>query len=124
MTVSGRRRPLCVMWERWGYNSGVQTIARNLNETYEAAPGSVAQARAQLAEFAAAAGATAEQVDAVRLAASEAMTNSVLHAYRGAPGSIDVNASVVSGEPGSSSPTTDAASSRGLTGRASASGWG
>ena len=34
----------------------------------------------------------------MRLAASEAMTNSVLHAYRGGPGLIYVNAAVASGE--------------------------
>lgn len=71
---------------------------RNLNQTYEATPSSVGQARKRLADFAAAAGATAEQVDAVRLAISEAMTNSVRHAYRDAPGEIQVNAAVVSGE--------------------------
>jgi serine/threonine-protein kinase RsbW len=69
-----------------------------LNVTYEASPRSVADGRATLAEFAAKAGATPSQVDAVRLAASEAMTNSVLHAYRGGPGLIYVNAAVASGE--------------------------
>jgi anti-sigma regulatory factor (Ser/Thr protein kinase) len=43
-------------------------------------------------------GATPSQIDAVRLAASEALTNSVLHAYRGGPGLIYVNAAVASGE--------------------------
>lgn len=76
----------------------MQSVARNLNETYAATPEAVSEARTRLAEFAASAGAGAEQVDAVRLASSEAMTNSVLHAYRGAPGTIYVNAAVVSGE--------------------------
>jgi serine/threonine-protein kinase RsbW len=76
----------------------VQSVVRKLNETYEASPTSVAQARSRLADFAVAAGATDDQVDAVRLAASEAMTNAVLHAYRGQPGSIYVNAAVVFGE--------------------------
>jgi len=76
----------------------MQSVVRNLNETFEATPKSVAVARAQLAAFAAAAGAQPRQVDAVRLAASEAMTNSVLHAYRGERGAIHVNAAVVSGE--------------------------
>ena len=71
---------------------------RNLNETYEATPSSVARGRAKLADFAAQAGATPSQVHSVRLAASEAMTNSVLHAYRGGPGLIYVNAAVASGE--------------------------
>jgi anti-sigma regulatory factor (Ser/Thr protein kinase) len=76
----------------------MQNAVRNLNETYQAAPGSVAEARSRLADFAGEVGASDEQVEAVRLAASEAMTNSVLHAYRGEPGSIYVNAAVVSGE--------------------------
>jgi stage II sporulation protein AB (anti-sigma F factor) len=76
----------------------VQSVVQNLNETYTAIPTSVAKARSSLAEFAGAAGATDRQVEAVRLAASEALTNSVLHAYRGEPGSIYVNAAVVSGE--------------------------
>jgi stage II sporulation protein AB (anti-sigma F factor) len=74
------------------------SVARNLNETYEASPSSVAAGRSRLADFAATAGATPSQVDAVRLAASEAMTNSVLHAYRGGPGLIYVSAAVASGE--------------------------
>lgn len=70
----------------------------SLTQTYEASPGSVAEARARLAGFAEAAGATANQVDAVRLATSEAMTNCVVHAYRGDPGEIHLNAGVISGE--------------------------
>jgi serine/threonine-protein kinase RsbW len=76
----------------------MQSVLRDLHETYEATPSAVAQARSQLAEFAAAVGATPSQVDGVRLATSEAVTNSVLHAYRGEPGSICVNAAVASGE--------------------------
>jgi anti-sigma regulatory factor (Ser/Thr protein kinase) len=76
----------------------MQSAVPNLNDTYEASPGSVAQARTKLADFAAKAGATPRQVDAVRLASSEAMTNSVLHAYRGGPGLIYVNAAVASKE--------------------------
>lgn len=71
---------------------------RNLNETYEATPAAVAEARKRLAEFAAAAGATATQIDAVRLAISEAMTNAVRHAYQDTVGEIQVNAAIVSGE--------------------------
>src|SRR5579875_3334722 len=76
----------------------MQSVARNLNKTYSATPTAVADARHQLAEFAEAAGALPHQVEAVRLAASEAVTNGVLHAYRGHPGSIYVHAAVVSGE--------------------------
>jgi stage II sporulation protein AB (anti-sigma F factor) len=76
----------------------MQRAAQNLNETYEATPDSVAHARARLAEFAAAAGAGATKVDAVRLATSEAMTNCVLHAYPGGQGEIHLNAAVVEDE--------------------------
>jgi serine/threonine-protein kinase RsbW/stage II sporulation protein AB (anti-sigma F factor) len=76
----------------------MDSVARNLNETYEATPGAVAEGRATLANFAAKVGATLSQIDAVRLAASEAMTNSVVHAYRGRPGLIYVKAAVASGE--------------------------
>ena len=76
----------------------MQSVVGNLNETFVAAAGAVAQARSQLADFAASVGATASQTDSVRLAASEAMTNSVLHAYRGDPGPIYVSAAVVAGE--------------------------
>jgi anti-sigma regulatory factor (Ser/Thr protein kinase) len=74
----------------------MQSVVGTLNESYVATPASVAQARTRLAEFAIAAGAGPEQVDAVRLAASEAITNSVLHAYRGEPGAVAVRAEVVS----------------------------
>jgi anti-sigma regulatory factor (Ser/Thr protein kinase) len=76
----------------------MQSIVGKLTETYEATPDSVGEARARLARFAADAGAAASQVDAVRLAASEAMTNCVLHAYGDEPGVIHLNAGVVSGE--------------------------
>lgn len=76
----------------------MESVARNLNQTYEATPDAVAEGRAALAEFAAQSGADGEQVESVRLAVSEAMTNAVLHAYRGEPGTIYVNAAVVAGE--------------------------
>jgi anti-sigma regulatory factor (Ser/Thr protein kinase) len=76
----------------------MQSVVQNLNETYSATPDSIAEARSRVAEFAVAAGATPTQVDAVRLAASEAVTNAVLHAYHDEPGSIYVNAAVVAGE--------------------------
>ena len=44
--------------------------------TYEAIPSAVPQARHDLAAFAAAAGATADELDAIRLATSEALTTS------------------------------------------------
>jgi anti-sigma regulatory factor (Ser/Thr protein kinase) len=51
-----------------------------------------------LGDFAREAGAEPRQVDAVRLASSEALTNAVLHAYRAEPGSVYVTAAVVAEE--------------------------
>jgi len=67
-----------------------------LSLTYTAEPGSVPLARSALREFALAAGASEQQVDDVRLAGSEAVTNAVVHAYRDQPGDIYVTAAIVS----------------------------
>jgi serine/threonine-protein kinase RsbW/stage II sporulation protein AB (anti-sigma F factor) len=76
----------------------MQSVTQGLSVTYEAKPSSVAMARTALAEFAADAGASDTQVDNVRLAASEAVTNAVLHAYRGRPGRIHVTAALAGRE--------------------------
>jgi anti-sigma regulatory factor (Ser/Thr protein kinase) len=70
----------------------MQSVGPSLSQTYAAEPLSVGKARAAISEFAEAAGATRRQIDDVRLATSEAVTNSVLHAYRGQPGSIYLTA--------------------------------
>lgn len=70
----------------------------SLSATYPATAESVPRVRAELTEFAAEAGANEDRLDAIRLAASEAVTNSVLHAYHGTPGKIQVTASSVGGE--------------------------
>jgi anti-sigma regulatory factor (Ser/Thr protein kinase) len=72
--------------------------ALNLNESYPARVEAIREARQALSDFAAAAGAEDRQVEAVRLASSEALTNAVLHAYRDRPGSIQVTAAAISGE--------------------------
>ncbi len=64
----------------------------DLNETYDAIPANVGRARCAVARVAAAAGAAPEDIEAVRLVVSEAMTNAVVHAYDGGPGSIRVSA--------------------------------
>jgi anti-sigma regulatory factor (Ser/Thr protein kinase) len=69
-----------------------------LNRTYPAVPASVPAARAALAELALAAGASEDRLDGVRLAASEALTNAVQHAYPDGAGSIYVTGAVTSGE--------------------------
>jgi serine/threonine-protein kinase RsbW len=76
----------------------MQSVTQGLSATYEAKPSSVAVARAALAEFASDAGASDAQVDNIRLAASEAVTNAVLHAYRGGPGQIHVTAALAGRE--------------------------
>ena len=68
---------------------------KTLSLTFGAVPESVPEARRALKEFAASAGATRRQLDAVSLASSEAVTNAVLHAYRSEPGEIHVTAALV-----------------------------
>ena len=71
-----------------------------LSSSFPAVAESVPRARGALTEFAIAAGAAGERLDAIRLAASEAISNAVMHAYsRGAEAdherNIQVNASFV-----------------------------
>lgn len=68
-------------------------------EDFPAVAASVPRARTAIGCFALAAGADEEQVDAIRLATSEAVTNVVVHAYEeGKQGRIRVSASYVPGE--------------------------
>ena len=69
-----------------------------LNKAYPAVRSSVPAARKELADFAIAAGISRERLDGVRLAVSEALSNVVLHAYRGGSGEIHLTASVAGGE--------------------------
>lgn len=71
---------------------------KGLAESYPAVAGSVPRARDALVALARAAGANQEKLDAVRLAASEALTNAVLHAYAGGPGEVHVTAAANDGE--------------------------
>jgi serine/threonine-protein kinase RsbW len=72
--------------------------AKSLSLTYRAEPETVPRARRAVTDFALGAGADSRQVDAVRLASSEAITNAVAHAYRDQPGPVYVTAAVVEGE--------------------------
>ncbi len=76
----------------------MSTTSSSFNDCYPAVPSSVPVARSVLARLAADAGASPTRVDEIRLAASEALTNVVVHAYRDAPGTICVVAAVVSDE--------------------------
>lgn len=69
-----------------------------LSATYPAEPLSVPRGRRELTDFAAAAGAGPRQLEAIRLASSEALTNAIVHAYRDEPGLVHVTAAVTSGE--------------------------
>ncbi len=73
-------------------------LRENLNESFPAVRESVAKARHAVAEVAVHGGATDEQLDAIRLAVSEAVTNSVLHAYPGEEGAVHVIAAVAGEE--------------------------
>lgn len=71
---------------------------QDLQLSYPAVPDSVRAARRVLTRFAVQAGAGAELVEAVRLAASEALTNAVEHAYPDSEGSVQITAAVACGE--------------------------
>lgn len=73
-------------------------MTQDLNETYLALAESVPHAREALTTFARSTGASQEQVDALRLAASEALTNVVLHAYNGESGAVHVTAARTCGD--------------------------
>jgi serine/threonine-protein kinase RsbW len=72
--------------------------AEGFSQAYPAVADSVPTARSALTEFATEAGATGERLEAIRLAASEAVTNGVLHAYNGSRGTIHVAAACTPGE--------------------------
>jgi anti-sigma regulatory factor (Ser/Thr protein kinase) len=69
-------------------------------EAYPATAESVRRARADLTEFVEHAGVGADRLEAIRLAASEAVTNAVLHAYHeeGSSGQVQVSASCIDRE--------------------------
>ncbi len=84
---------------KWGsYRIMERSRPRDLELTYPAVADSVRTARCTLARFAAQAGASAEQIEAVRLAATEAATNAVKHAYPDSAGSLHITAAVACGE--------------------------
>src|SRR5262249_41471763 len=75
------------------------TIAGSVHiRSYPAVAAAVPEARRAVGEFAAAAGVSDKELDAVRLAVAEAVTNVIVHAYGGGSGMIHVNAAVASDE--------------------------
>jgi serine/threonine-protein kinase RsbW len=67
-------------------------------EEFSATAESVPRARASVADFALAAGAAGPCLEAIRLAASEAITNAVRHAYHEPGGTVNVSASCLPDE--------------------------
>jgi anti-sigma regulatory factor (Ser/Thr protein kinase) len=73
---------------------GEQSMRRSVAAIADAVP----LLRSELTDFAARLGADAEQLQAIRLAISEAVTNAVVHAYRGGPGTVTVTAALAADE--------------------------
>jgi anti-sigma regulatory factor (Ser/Thr protein kinase) len=69
-----------------------------LEDSYTAVAAAVPRARERVLAFAAEAGASGEQLEAIGLAVSEAVTNVVQHAYPGRPGAAHLSAAAISGE--------------------------
>jgi anti-sigma regulatory factor (Ser/Thr protein kinase) len=72
----------------------MRSVCNSFARSYEADAESVGRARAELASFAAHAGASETLIDGLRLAVSEAVTNAVRHAYPLRPGEVRVRALV------------------------------
>lgn len=74
------------------------TAQRTHDKLYPAIAASVPCARHDLTAYASRAGVTEDQLDRIRLAVSEAVTNAVRHAYRLTPGPVHVRATAIDGE--------------------------
>ncbi len=90
---------LRVFCQKRGIQFSVLIPGETFTESYAAVPEAVIDARNALTSFAHDAGADSEQLEAVRLAASEAVTNAVMHAYEnGEQGTVQVSASYLENE--------------------------
>ena len=89
---------VCEFFADWGYpNATMLNAGSTYLQDFPAVPESVPTARSAVTGFALAAGADPEQVEAIRLAVSEAVTNAVLHAYQDGSGRFEVSMSYTSG---------------------------
>jgi anti-sigma regulatory factor (Ser/Thr protein kinase) len=80
-------------------NESLVATQQSLNQSYPAIAESVPRARNDVVAFAVKRGASKPQLDAVRLAVSEAVSNAVVHAYDGnGPGDIHVTAEIAAEE--------------------------
>jgi anti-sigma regulatory factor (Ser/Thr protein kinase) len=83
----------------WVSEEPTMSLGAALSESYPAVPEAVPLARRALTAVAVAAGAAGERLEEIRLAVSEALTNAVVHAYRGGEaGRFHVTAAVASNE--------------------------
>ena len=74
------------------------TAKRTHDQLYPATAASVPRARHDLTAYASQAGVAEDQLDRIRLAVSEAVTNAVRHAYRHTRGGVHVTATAMDGE--------------------------
>ncbi len=74
------------------------TVHEELSESYPAIADPVPRARLAVTQFAAQSGIAGEQLDAVRLAVTEAVTNAVKHAYPQTTGAFHLAAAVTADE--------------------------
>lgn len=80
------------------YDPPVVPTHASLNESLPATPDVIPALRHAIADYAHSVGVTGAQLDGVRLAVSEAISNVVLHAYDREPGLVHVTAGVVGDE--------------------------
>jgi serine/threonine-protein kinase RsbW len=80
------------------YDSPVVAVRASLNESHRATPDAIPKLRHAVADYARAVGIDGSQLDGVRLAVSEALSNVVLHAYEDEPGCLHLTARVVGDE--------------------------
>ncbi len=73
-------------------------VRAHLNDSHPAIPDAIAPLRNAVADYARDAGIEGDQLDGVRLAVSEAVTNVVRHAYRGEPGQVHLTVRMVENE--------------------------
>jgi anti-sigma regulatory factor (Ser/Thr protein kinase) len=90
--------PMALIREQ-AYDSPVVGVRTSLTESHRATPDVIPVLRHAVAEYAHSVGIDGDQLDGVRLAVSEALSNVVLHAYReNDPGYIHLTARVVGDE--------------------------
>jgi serine/threonine-protein kinase RsbW len=80
------------------YDSPVVAVGASLIESRRATPDAIPKLRHAVADYARAVGIDEPQLDGVRLAVSEALSNVVLHAYQDEPGYVHLTARVVGDE--------------------------